>query len=93
MGTDNASRPAPPPDTATPEKVRLNARKLLGHFGGAHNAARLAEQHGVAGITYNAAKNWRRRGQVSAEGIAALVELGIRLEKPVVMQRFVEPAE
>lgn len=72
------------------------AKELIRHFGGPTNLVRLAEYHRIDPCpNIEQAKKWAQRDSIPHGSAIALVELGHRIGKPVVLrtpQHHGEPA-
>lgn len=65
----------------------IDAKKLVDHLGGITTVATELANAGVA-VSRKAVASWTERGSIPSKYLLTLVEIGHRLEKPVVLINF-----
>lgn len=67
--------------------TRKTARQIVFHFGGPTHLAALMERHGIVPRPdLEAVKKWAQRDSIPGRYMLALVELGVRLGKPLTQE-------
>ena len=61
---------------------------MVYHFGGPKRMGDLAKAYGVPGISDAAGHTWTKREHLSSESLLGLIELGMAIGKPLIVNDF-----